>query len=168
LALHLYCHSPPDRDAPPSPLGNGTPSSPPDYDTKLWSAAVHWTLASNLWRRVANASLARFSTPSGVALRHRNSRRTSTTTYDRRRRQKSFSAHSLLAPVRGFQFGGVLTSSRHRRQKSFLAHRVRAPARGTQLGGALTSSLSQFGGAPTEHAIRGDCGYSAALTGDRF
>jgi len=51
---------------------------------------------------VANASLARFSTPSGVALRHRNSRRTSTTTYDRRRRQTSFSAHCLLALVRGF------------------------------------------------------------------
>ena len=33
---------------------------------------------------MANASLARFSTPSGVALRHHNSRRTSTTTYNQR------------------------------------------------------------------------------------
>ena len=35
-------------------------------------------------------------------------------------------------------------------------------------GGALTSTLSQLGGALTEHAIRGDCIYLAALTGDRF
>jgi len=53
-------------------------------------------------------------------------------------------------------------------QIGFLAHRVLAPVRGFQFGGALTSSLSQFGGALTEPAIRRDCGYSAALTGDRF
>jgi len=52
--------------------------------------------------------------------------------------------------------------------KRVLAHRVRAPARGFQFGGALTSTLSQFGGALTEHAIRGDCGYSVAFTADRF
>jgi len=51
----------------------------------------------------------------------------------------------MLVPVRGFQFGGALTSSGHLRQTSFLAHRVRAPARGSQFGGALTSTLSQFG-----------------------
>jgi len=35
-------------------------------------------------------------------------------------------------------------------QTGFLAHRVLAPVRGFQFGGALTSSLSQFGGALTE------------------
>ena len=59
-------------------------------------------------------------------------------------------------------------SARHRRQTSFLAHKECARARGSQFGGALTSTLSQFGGALAEHAIRGDCGYSAALTGNRF
>ena len=33
---------------------------------------------------------------------------------------------------------------------------------------ALASTLSPFGGALTEHAIRRDCGYSAALADDRF
>ena len=69
---------------------------------------------------MANASLARFSTTSGVALRHRNSQRTSTTTYNQYCRETSFLAHCLLAPVRGFQCRGALTSTRHRLQTSFL------------------------------------------------
>ena len=89
--------------------------------------------------------MTRFSIPSGVALRYRNSRRTSTTMYNQRRRQMSFLAHCLLAPVRGFKFRGALTSTRHRRRTSFLAHTERAPARGSQLGGALASTLPNSG-----------------------
>jgi len=64
--------------------------------------------------------------------------------------------------------GGALTSTWHRRQTSFLAHTERTPGTDSQFGEALASTLSQFGGALTEHAIREDCGYLAALTDDRF
>jgi len=111
------------------------PSALKSWLTTPCKKRITVALVDGVWRM----PLWRFSTPSDDAIRHRNGQRTPTTTYDRRRRQTSFLAHRVLAPAKGFQFGG-----------------------------ALTSSLSQFGGALTEPAIRGDYGCSAAPAGDRF
>jgi len=77
---------------------------------------------------------------------------------------KRVSWHTASLPLSEPSNSEELTSARHRRQTSFLAHTERGPVTCSQFGGALVCSLSQFGGALTQHAIRGDCGYSAALT----
>ena len=77
---------------------------------------------------------------------------------------KRVSWHTASLPLSEPSNSEELTSARHRRQTSFLAHAERGPVTCSQFGGALVCSLSQFGGALTQHAIRGDCGYSAALT----
>jgi len=65
------------------------PSAQKSWFTTPCKKRIAVVLVDGVWRIPS----ARFSTPSGVALRHCNSRRTSTTTYDRSRRQTSFLAH---------------------------------------------------------------------------